>query len=105
MRSNGGVWFTHQPMCPNRHQGIQTEQCRRGAQNGQIGPLPLGLDTEMLADLLKGRLNPPTEHEAAEDRHGFEIEIGAKKRLGVARAGWIADQDPANRGPEGIDVP
>src|ERR1035441_6380160 len=52
----------------------------------------------MLADFLEGGLDPPAEHEAAEDRHRVEVEIGAKKRLGVTHAGGIADQDPADWG-------
>jgi hypothetical protein len=55
-----------------------------------IGPVPLGFDTQMAAHLLKGRLLPPSRHEAAEDCGGFKVELGTKKRLHIALAGWIA---------------
>ena len=38
------------------------------------------------------------KHEAPEDRRGFKVEVGAKKRLRVTLAGGIAHQDPADRG-------
>ena len=40
-------------MRPQRDDGKQGEESRGGAQDGVVGPLTLGLDAEMGADLLK----------------------------------------------------
>ena len=40
-------------MHPQRDDGEQGEESRGGAQDGVVGPLTLGLDAEMGADLLK----------------------------------------------------
>ena len=42
------------PMGDERHEREQSHQHWRGSGNGGVGPLPLGLDTEMGTDLLKG---------------------------------------------------
>jgi hypothetical protein len=44
---------------PERDEREETEQRRRGAQDGKIGPLALGLDAEMRAGLLEGDLDLP----------------------------------------------
>jgi hypothetical protein len=41
-------------MGDERHEREQSHQHWRGSGNGGVGPLPLGLDTEMGTDLLKG---------------------------------------------------
>jgi hypothetical protein len=40
-------------MGPQRDDGEQSEESRGGAQDGVVGPLTLGLDSEVSADLLK----------------------------------------------------
>ena len=40
-------------MRPQRDDGKQGEESRGGAQDGVVGPLTLGLDAEVSADLLK----------------------------------------------------
>ena len=90
MRPHGGLRCLHQAMCPDGHQGVQSQQRRGCAQDRQIGPLPLRLDTKVLTSFLKRCLQPPTANEKAEDGCGFTIEIGAKKGLRVTIAGRIA---------------
>ena len=43
------------------------EQRRRGARDGLVRPLPLGLDAEVPARLLEGDLEPPAQDEPAQD--------------------------------------
>ena len=45
------------------HDGEQAEQAGRGAGDGQIGPLPLGFDTKVVADLSEGDLQLPALRE------------------------------------------
>ena len=63
--------------CPERHEREQAEQRRRGAQDGQVRPLPLGFQAEMAAGFLEGGLNPPAADEPAQDLCGFGIEYTA----------------------------
>ena len=49
------------------HDGEQAEQAGRGAGDGLVGPLPLGLDAEVVADLPEGDFQPPALREPAED--------------------------------------
>jgi hypothetical protein len=73
------------------------EQCRRGAQDGQVRPLPLGLDAEMPADFLERRLGAPTRNETGRDVRRLIGEVGAEEGLRLALAGGITDQHPADR--------
>jgi hypothetical protein len=84
-------------MGPDGNKRVQPKQRWGGAQDGQVGPLPLRLDAEVLADFLKSRLDPPAEHEAAKNRLGFQIKIGLEKCPRFSLAGGITDQDPADR--------
>lgn len=105
MGPNRGIRHRHQRMRPECDQGIQSQQRRCCAQYCQVRPLPLRFDAQMLSHFLERGLDPPAKYEATEDSQGVTIEIGTQERLGVTFPGWIADQDPADRGPEGIDVP
>ena len=68
-----------------------------GAQDRQIRPLPLRLHAKMGPHLLECGLHPPARDEPAEDGGGLRIEIGAEERGRPVRAGWVADQHPADR--------
>src|SRR4029450_12448303 len=45
----------------------QAEQAGRGAQDGQVGPLPLGLDAQVVAHLAEGDFELPSLDEPADD--------------------------------------
>ena len=55
----------------------------------QVRPLPLGFNAQMFTDFLEGCLDPPAAHETLEDGGGFEVKVGAQKRLRVTLAGRI----------------
>src|SRR5271163_240092 len=97
MGTDNSAGFLHQSMRPDSDQRVESEQCRCRAQDGQVRPLPLCLDAQMFTNLLEGCLDPPAGHEKLKDRGGFEVKVGAKKRLRVPPAGRITHQHPANR--------
>ena len=70
--------FTLDPVGPEGDQGEQAEQGRGGAQDREVGPLPLGLDAEVAANLGQRDLDPPAPDEPAQDRRGLGIEVGAQ---------------------------
>ena len=71
--------FTLDPVGPEGDQREQAEQGRGGAQNCEIGPLPLGLDAEVTANLGQSDLDPPAPDEPAQDLRGFGLEVGAQE--------------------------
>jgi hypothetical protein len=62
---------------PETNDREETEEGWRGSQNGEVGPLPLGLDAEMGAGFLEGDLDLPTHDEPSEDIGRFGLGIGA----------------------------
>ena len=60
------------------HDGEQAEQAGRGAGDGQIGPLPLGFDTKVVADLSERDLQLPSLREPAEDLQRLLRGVGAE---------------------------
>src|SRR3954469_682727 len=102
-RHLGGIQFVG----PERDQGEQAEEDRRGAVDGYVRPLPLGLHAEVAADLGECDLDRPATNEPAEDVERLRIEIGAEECLGVALTRRVTDQDVADGdavaglGPEG----
>src|SRR3954467_10689353 len=102
-RRPGGV----QLVGPKRDQGKQAEEDWRGAVDGHVRPLPLGLDAEVAADLGECDLDRPATDEPAEDVERLRVGIGAEERLRFALTRWVADQDVADGdavaglGPEG----
>ena len=65
----------------------------------------LRLHAEMGPHFLERGFRAPTRDEPAEDGGGLRIEIGAEKRGWLMLTGWVTDQNPADRGLQGIDVP
>ena len=65
----------------------------------------LRLHAEMGPHFLERGFRAPTRDETAEDGGGLRIEIGAEKRGWLTLTGWVTDQNPADRGLLGIDVP
>src|SRR5918995_4755784 len=92
---------------PECDQGEQAEEDRRGAVDGHVRPLPLGLDAEVAADLGECDLDRPATNEPAEDVERLRSEIGAEECLGFALTRRVTDQDVAEGdavaglGPEG----
>ena len=74
------------------HDGEQAEQAGRGAGDGQIGPLPLGFDTKVVADLSERDLQLPSLREPAEDLQRLLCGVGAEQGLRI---------EP----PAGVDLP
>jgi hypothetical protein len=65
--------------------------------DGVVGPLTLGLDAKVGADLLKSHLDLPATDEPGKNVMGMGIEIGRQERLRVEFAARIADEKPADR--------
>src|SRR5262245_20250648 len=82
---------------PQRDDGEQGEQGRSGAQDGLVGPLALGLDAEMGANFLESELDLPAADEPSENVVGMSVEVSCQECLRVELAGWITDQEPADR--------
>ena len=68
-------------LSPERDEREQAEQGGCGAGNSLIGPLALGLDAEMAADLGEGDLDAPATNEPAQDVARIGREIGAQEGL------------------------
>ena len=79
------------------HDGEQAEQAGRGASDGLVGPLPLGLDTEVVADFSEGDLQLPALREPAEDLQRLLRQVGAEQGLRVEAPAGVAQQHPADR--------
>ena len=79
------------------HEGEQPEQAGRGARDGPVRPLALGLDAEMVADLAEGDLHLPALDEPAQDLQRVLVGIGAEQGLRVEAAPGVAQQHPADR--------
>ena len=52
---------------PQCHEGEQGEQRGRGAQDSQVGPLPLGFDAEVPSGFFEGGFGSPAPYEPAQD--------------------------------------
>src|SRR4051794_35072276 len=84
-------------MSPERDEGEQAEQGGGGAGDGLIGPLALGLDAEVAADLGEGDLHAPAANEPAQDVERIGCEIGAQEGLRAELILAIAHQHVADR--------
>ena len=78
---------------PKRDQREQPQQHRRGAVDGRIGRLPLGLDAKMTANLGEGDFDGPTPDEPPQNIERRRIKVGAQERLRFALACWVAHQN------------
>src|SRR3954451_17006540 len=84
-------------MSPERDEGEQAEQGRGGASDSLIGPLALGLDAEVAADLGEGDLHAPAANEPAQDIEWIGGEIGAQEGLRAELILAVAHQHVADR--------
>jgi hypothetical protein len=92
-----GCGLRHQVVGPQRDQGDQAEQGRRGAGDCLVRPLTLGLQAEVDARFLEGDLQPPAQHEPLQDLHRLAPRIRTQECLGLKPSGGIAHQNPADR--------
>ena len=83
--------------CPECHEREQAEQRWRHSGDGEIGPLPPGFDAQMGTAFLEGRLDGPAMDEPAENFDWRGVDVGAKERLRITYAGWVAREHPADR--------
>src|ERR1700733_956371 len=92
-RGPGRRWLAGvELVCPKCDEREQAEQGGRCACDGRVGPLALGLDTEMTTDLGKGHLDGPATDEPPEYVDWIGFEIGAQECLRPQFAGDIANQ-------------
>ena len=75
---------------PERHQRKQAEQHRRGARDGQLGPLPLGFDTEMPAYFRERHFDRPAPHEPVEHVERIDIRVSTEEALRLELARNVA---------------
>jgi len=71
---------------PDGDERIEPKQRRRGPQDGEIRPLPLGLYAKMIANLLERGLDGPALNEPAKDLRRCGTEVGAQERLWIPHA-------------------
>src|SRR5215213_5265728 len=60
-----------------------TEQAGGGTRDGEVGPLPLGFDTEMAPGLLEGDLHAPAPDVEPDDLAGIHLWIGGEVGAGL----------------------
>ena len=76
--------------------GEEPQQDGRGAGDGQVRPLALGLHAQVGPHLLKGALQLPKQDKPLEDLGRIRRRIGTEQSLGVEGALVVSDQHPAN---------
>lgn len=78
-------------------QQVQGHEHRRGAGDGQIAPLTLGLHAELATGLLKGHLQRPAPDEQLDDPFRGQVQRRGEEGLRRRASLGIDHQDPANR--------
>ena len=74
--------------------GEEPHQDRRGASDGLIRPLALGLHAQMRPHLLEGDLQLPAQHKPFQYLRRIRRRIGAEQGLGSEFALGVPNQDP-----------
>ena len=77
-------------------EGEQAQKNGAGASDGQVGPLPLGLETDVSADLLESHFDLPALDEPGQNLIGSLLWIGAEQREGIKAGQRVTDENPAN---------
>ena len=96
-RAPGAAVCVEQSGSPEGFHGIHAQQDGSGAQDCLVGPLPLGLNTEVGAAVLESDLDLPAPDEPPEDVDGISGDVCAEECLGFEVAGRIAHQYLADR--------
>ena len=65
--------------------------------DGSVGPLTLGLHSQMSAYFLECHLQLPAQHEPLHDLDRGGREVGGEQRLGTELPQGVSNQDPSNR--------
>src|SRR5512135_161544 len=84
-------------MSKDGDQRKESEQCRSGAQDGKVGPLPLRLYAQMSTDLMKGHFHRPSQHKPLQDSLGTSLLISAQQRLRIELSLWVPNKHPTDR--------
>src|SRR5271169_6048554 len=79
------------------HQRKKSQQSRSGAQNSQIGPLSLGLNSQMGSDFMKGHFDLPTQDKPFDDLDWTDGLISAQQGLWIKLAIGVTNKYPAQR--------
>ena len=74
---------------PQADEAVEPEQDRGGPFDGEVGPLPLGLDAEMGAGLLECDFDLPSSHEDTDDLLRLDSGVGAEEGLRLALAARV----------------
>src|SRR5579885_2258021 len=77
-------------------EGEHTEQDGAGASDCPVGPLPLGFEADVSADLLESYFDLPALDEPGQDLIGSLLGVGAKQSEGIKAGQWITDENPTN---------
>src|SRR5436305_9561288 len=86
-----------QVMSKDGHERKECQQGRSGAQNSQIRPLALRLDSQMITHFMKGDFDRPAQDKPRDDLGSLCILIGAKQGHWLILALWIAHEPPPDR--------
>ena len=85
-----------QSRCQQGHHREQAPQAGRGARDGAVGPLALGLDAKVITCLAERHFQRQTSDESTDDIAWITLGIGAQQRLRLEVAIGIAQQHPAD---------
>src|SRR5215218_4655251 len=72
------AFLRHFSVSEERDQGEKAQQCRSGAPDSLLRPLPLRLEAQALAHLLEGGFHLPPPYKPRDDLLGLRAEIGAQ---------------------------
>ena len=93
---NGRAFFVGQVSC-QRYPGEESKKRRCRTGDGPVGPLTLGLHSQMSAYFLECHLQLPAQHEPLHDLDRGGREVGGQQRLGTELPQGVSNQDPSNR--------
>src|SRR5258708_20911738 len=77
-------------------QGEQSQQQRGSVSNGVVGPLALGFNAQIFADVAKGGFHLPAADEKSQYLFRGKVEITGQQDLWVEFTGDIADEAKTN---------
>ena len=85
----------HQSISQECDDREQAEQNGAGVRDGQVGPLPLGLEADMSADFLEGHLDLPALDKPSQNLMGGLRGIGTQQRQRSKAGERIAKSEPS----------
>jgi hypothetical protein len=90
------VAFLGQTMRQQGDDREESQQDWRSAGDREVGPLTLGLDSQMSSDFLKGHLHLPAPEEPLQNFARLLVELGAEQSASFEFAQRISHQDPTD---------